>query len=446
MSQKIYTVKIVDQLLTELNCELKIDEYGDINQRIFIRDEITYVDPKGHLLKKRLTKVLQGHIGCRKCTRIYNIKSVRKLFSDKGCELLTNVYIDSKEQQFSYLCPNRHENTTNLYNFIHRKSYECEECRKDYYKNEIIKVARKRDYSIIELKYENQNSLIEFMCSKNHHRFQKAENFLKEHDCLECINYEKPPLKKVRKAFEDQGCLLLANNYINAHTSMKFLCRCGRLDRKTWSTFQQGMYYCRKCRFERYTHPSQLSYDEVYNILKEVGCKLLTKEYKNQQSYLGYECNCGNYDAKSLILFRRGYRCGDCEKKKMWTEDNINGDLNDYLRKVVTPWKMDSYNEYGGRCAISQQKANHIHHMYSFYKIVDETFNELNLPRYKTHKNYTDEELIVIKEKLLELHYKYGLGVPLSSNVHKLLHSFYGRNVSKKDFERFRSGYIMLFK
>ena len=58
----------------------------------------------------------------------------------------------------------------------------------------------------------------------------------------------------------------------------------------------------------------------------------------------------------------------------------------------------------------------------NFSEILQETMEFLNLPIYKQINKYTDEELKSIEEKCLEMHYKYGLGVCLCEEEHKLFH------------------------
>lgn len=446
MKGKVYTVKSINEFLSTRNCKMNLDGYEDFNQRVKTKDTIIYLDANGHRNEKKLKGILWGTVGCKECKKKYDIEGIKRIFEEKGCKLLSKKYIDNKKQKLVYLCPNGHENETNLYNFINRKTYDCEQCRKDEFSRKIEIEAKKRNCELIEINYNNQNSTVNYICIQGHECEQSADNFLRGFECLRCQNKEKYTLKEIREEFENVGCILLANEYKNAHEKMKFLCICGDIGEKRWNTFQRGFYYCNKCRFERYTHPSQLTYEVVYRLFEEQGCKLISKEYKGKHKYLAYICQCGDYDTKPLTLFKKGYRCEKCEKSKNQEKENIEKDLTRYLRKCIEPWKNDSYNKYGGKCVVTKREAKHIHHLYSFHKIVNETFIDLNLPKYKDLSKYTKDQLILIKGKLLSLHYYYGLGVPLSVQVHRLMHSFYGHNVSKGDFKRFCKSYKSLLK
>lgn len=57
------------------------------------------------------------------------------------------------------------------------------------------------------------------------------------------------------------------------------------------------------------------TFEYVYNLFKEQGCELLSKEYKNNHILLDYRCSCGNESQITLINFQSGHRCKKCMKK-----------------------------------------------------------------------------------------------------------------------------------
>lgn len=50
----------------------------------------------------------------------------------------------------------------------------------------------------------------------------------------------------VKLYFAHFGCKLL-DQYLNAKTSMKYRCKCGKISSTTFSKFQIGDHSCRKC-------------------------------------------------------------------------------------------------------------------------------------------------------------------------------------------------------
>lgn len=106
-------------------------------------------------------------------------------------------------------------------------------------------------------------------------------------------------------------------------------------------------------------------------------------------------------------------------------------------------WKFDSLKEHNFKCFITNTYGFlDVHHLYGFNFILNETLNELFLPIKPIIGDYTKEELDLIEKRCLELHYEYGLGVPLLSNIHKDFHNIYGYgDNTPKQFYEFISYY-----
>jgi hypothetical protein len=108
------------------------------------------------------------------------------------------------------------------------------------------------------------------------------------------------------------------------------------------------------------------------------------------------------------------------------------------LRSEIKEWQKSSMIECNYKCVLTGDTFDEIHHLYPFRKIVDEVFIELNLDQRKSVKDYTENEFDIIKIKLYELHIKYGLGVCLRKDVHKLFHDLYGyKNNTPEQFNEF---------
>lgn len=97
------------------------------------------------------------------------------------------------------------------------------------------------------------------------------------------------------------------------------------------------------------------------------------------------------------------------------------------MRRNITQWKIDSAKQCNFSCVVTGWRFDHIHHLYSFNKIAQETLEELGL--YSVYDDiylYTKEELKIIIDKCLEIHYRYPLGVCLTKDIHKKFHFIYG--------------------
>lgn len=116
--------------------------------------------------------------------------------------------------------------------------------------------------------------------------------------------------------------------------------------------------------------------------------------------------------------------------------------LSKYLRRNIKQWKIDSMKYCNYKCVITGEDFDDIHHLYSFNQIVEETLDILNLPQYDEIGKYTSEELLLLEQTCLELHYKYGYGACLKKSVHDLFHFIYGYgNNTPEQFEEFKDKY-----
>lgn len=117
-----------------------------------------------------------------------------------------------------------------------------------------------------------------------------------------------------------------------------------------------------------------------------------------------------------------------------------------HLRKFIknSQWQYDSYDSTKSKCSITGKygtKKNkiHLHHLYSFNAIVRETMENLKLDFRENIGLYSNEEIDAIEKMCLELHYKYGLGVPLLEDLHREFHSLYGAgDNTPEQFEEFK--------
>jgi hypothetical protein len=115
-----------------------------------------------------------------------------------------------------------------------------------------------------------------------------------------------------------------------------------------------------------------------------------------------------------------------------------------YLRKEIGQWVLDSKKAAGNKCSLTGEKNGlQVHHMHkSFHAIVDEALAETNLTYKASIKHYTEEELKTLRDKCLEIHYRYGLGAVLSKRMHDSFHYNYpGDRYTYEDYKAFKSKY-----
>lgn len=216
----------------------------------------------------------------------------------------------------------------------------------------------------------------------------------------------------------------------------------------------RGSYMCMSCAGHIKMEYKIIKWTTVTSAFDNKGYELVSSqdEYKSNKSYMRFVCS----KHRDLGIQKVKYNCLDqskdncyscmCEAKRAEKSHHWQGGkttLTTYLRDMINPWKLDSMKNCGFLCVLSGEKRNwKIHHLHSFSKIVDETFNELKLDIKPNIGDYTDEEIESISQKILQIHYRYPLGLCIREDLHKLFHSLYGnRSNTPKDFEEFKLRY-----
>jgi hypothetical protein len=159
--------------------------------------------------------------------------------------------------------------------------------------------------------------------------------------------------------------------------------------------------------------------------------------------YAHYKCECGTIGKTTVdnIRINQTLSCGCYSKERNW-KGGITL-IKSYLRDKISEWKLKSmkYSKY--KCLITEKPFDDIHHLYPFHKIVDETFEITNIERKKEVNEYTLEELKLLEDTCLQLHYKYPLGVCLTHEIHSLFHSLYGHSeFTPEDYYEFTERYL----
>lgn len=199
----------------------------------------------------------------------------------------------------------------------------------------------------------------------------------------------------------------------------------------------------------------------VHDVLKKVGMQLVSSK---EEIYGKWHCKviCEKHKNKGVITIcdqtmlraAKGQKvgCKYCKAEKAFGKYGRSGEQNpnwkggvkelrEYLRQYIYPWVYDSLKSSNFKCIITNSnKDNVIHHRYPFHKIFDEVFDELKLPIKEHIGDYTLMEMKNIRQTCLKLHYKYGLGVCIDRELHKLFHSkdLYGNKYfTSEDFDEF---------
>ena len=375
---------------------------------------------------------------------------VKNEIEKAGYILISSEYVDAKTY-LSYICP-KHKNKGTLkitWNKFQQGS-GCKSCA--YEKNasnrrtsvsHIKEQMSKRNYTLLETEYVNNQTKMKYRCAKhpNDDLHITWGNFQKGKGCKKCA-FEKISLNKtksyeeVNNCFKDCNYELTSKVYINNVQHLSFICNIHRDKGEQlikYDRLQQGSR-CNYCTKEKIKKEKTLEYDFVFNLFDEKGLVLTTDYYTGNNQKLNYFCkNCPDIiqETSYVNVYNRTNCCPICYSESKVGELNPNWKggvtpLQLHVRGKINPWKIDSAENYEYKCIVTGDENFIIHHLFSFAEILKETLEELNLPFKKEIGQYSDIEIKKIESACLVNHYKYGLGVPLSPEVHRQFHNLYG--------------------
>ena len=251
----------------------------------------------------------------------------------------------------------------------------------------------------------------------------------------------------------NKNIVLLDNEFVNAKFKMDFECLdCGDTFKMNWNNVKTGKG-CRNCSYmkrgkKRKKHDTLNIKEQLKKINPDIE---ILGEYKSYHD--GMLCKCLKHDIQweaTWSNLRKGKGCYECglEKNKRENHHNWKGGitpLHNHLRGIIQKWKIASFEKHNYTCDITGVKCNSnvVHHLYGFDSILQETMSTLNLPIHENIQRYTIDELTEIEQLCLKLHFKYGLGVCLSEEIHVEFHRLYGygKNTPEQYFE-FKKTYI----
>jgi len=252
----------------------------------------------------------------------------------------------------------------------------------------------------------------------------------------------------IRIYLKNFNCELINNNYINNEIPIMIKFECGHIYSIRFGGFVMGRR-CPICAKEKVINFHKLSFEEILNDMKEHNLEFIDfpNGYKNVESHIRYVCENGHITDKMLMSFRRSNRCKLCVREErrqaILGKGHHNwkgtGKLRVLLMKDIGEWKKESMKNCDYKCVITHGSFTHIHHLYSFNKIINEALIDLGLIKKVKTGDYSQEELLSIVSKVQELHKKYPLGICLRKDVHRLFHKIYSTtNFTPENFYDFK--------
>jgi len=207
--------------------------------------------------------------------------------------------------------------------------------------------------------YKNKDIPVKFRCKCGEISTICYGSFRRGSHCLSCSGKRKHTLGKIKEQIEQEGYLLLSNEYQSAFAVMDIQCPEGHTYQSHWNNFQQGRR-CPECAKQTAGDHLRLDCEEVKKVFEEANCELLSKEYHGCHKNLKYRCVCGRVSHTTFSHFKNGHRCARCradnmkgDKHPLWIKDRKEAKLRreittkcfSALRSTMLATKQNKYSK-----------------------------------------------------------------------------------------------------
>ena len=140
----------------------------------------------------------------------------------------------------------------------------------------------------------------------------------------------------VKEYIENFGYKLLSKEYKNNKTELEIQCNdCGNIFHMRFNNFKDGKHRC-ECK----SKPLILTYEYVKNYIESCGYKLLSKEYKNNATYLLVWC--GNPNHKPYKVKFNNFK--DCNSR--CPECNTNSKGEEKIKEILIKYNIKFNQQY----------------------------------------------------------------------------------------------------
>jgi len=260
---KKYTLKEVKKYFEDHDCELFETEYVDSKTKMKYRCKC------GNKKCKITFNRFQQGGRCNKCAikkrgdkKRFKFEDVKQYFEDRDCGLYETEYINSStKMRYRCDCGNTKCKIT-FYSF--KAGQRCRKCSgyEKFTFEEVEQYFKDRDCKLLATEYKNCLTPMEYECKCGNSDCKIRFNDFKQGiRCIECSGKKKLTFEDVKQYFEEHDCKLLATEYVNNKTLMKYECECENSDCKiTFSRFKQGGR-CKKCAIEKMTGENHPNYN-----------------------------------------------------------------------------------------------------------------------------------------------------------------------------------------
>lgn len=255
-----YTIEFIKSIFEAEGYIVHTTEY------INAKTQIEYTCPIGHNDSTLFYRFYIGGSRCNQCKYIkmadqfrLNFEDIRIEFKSLGFNLITSEYKLSTDI-LNFICPKGH-NTNMAYYTWKNSEYKCYPCyleilqkSKAFTYEQVKKMFEIKGCQLLSTNYINAKQQLEYICPNKHKNSVTLDGFNRVDTvvCEYCSNVHKHTIDEIKIKFEEVGYTLLAKEYIDAKTPLKFICNGGHTHQISWTHFRSGQR-CAHCNINHGT-------------------------------------------------------------------------------------------------------------------------------------------------------------------------------------------------
>lgn len=260
----------------------------------------------------------------------YTYEYVKNEFEINECKLLETEYKNNKTQM-KYICKNNHKSSIRFTDLI--CGFGCKECRNQKMRlsyDYVYNFFEKNNCRLLTTEYKNAATKLNYICKDGHYTSIRFNEFNKGTRCSECNGNKKLTFEYVNQFFKNNNYKLLETKYKNHMTKMNFRCDNNHNSSISFNNFRKGIR-CGICKNKTECLILEYLENNFQNITpqaKFVWCKIKNKlafdfllndlniiiecdglqHFKNVLNWQSAKLNLENDTYKANLAINNGYK------------------------------------------------------------------------------------------------------------------------------------------
>jgi hypothetical protein len=336
---------------------------------------------------------------------------------------------------------------------IYSKTEESRKHNREFFqtpKEEVVRTANQKGLQILNIQdYENDRTRLFVVCNNHSDKGIQETNFANIKKNKYCCIYIRPEITSEAKKLDGQIVYddFLKYNLIPMFDPCEYEGNSQPLPYKCPLHLDKDIQYrsyanlkysvgCEYCSRERTGDALRNNESDVFIYFESRGLTVLdNQKYIGKDQQISFKCNIHSNSIQSIShhgLKNTKVPCDYCR-----VEQSLSS-LNRSLRSSLGNWKRKSEINSNFQCVLTGSKIYDVHHLYSYNSIIKDALEELKID---VKVEYNGEEILLIKDKVIELH-KIHTGICIRPDLHIIFHQLFGKvSNTPEQFEEFKIRY-----